>query len=244
MDELHEKILDLKNDVSNIEENKEHKNIRSLKNIKRDIYELNKLIVELTDITDIISQKISQKQNIISKHIGVYEKKLQRVENIFNIKNYLTKKINKYVLVDIGSGIKVKSIFYRDIYMIPNNNYGAILLDNKMRLVYKYTNEFYVSCTDIIINDAYGANFRTICCNNKNNCAYGNNCRYYHDPILWKDSDHIQRFYKNHIIKDHPTFGDGSKFNSIKNSINIENLRTLARYCVIMNLMIQNVISG
>lgn len=240
--DLYEKIEEIKRDILEIK-NIECKGIGSLKNAKKEIYELNKLLGDINNLSDLITQKISQKQNFINKNINTYDKKLQKVERVFNVKNYFTKRINKKVLVDIGSDIKVSCVFYKDIYMIPDNSYGAVLIDNKMRVVYKYTDNFYVSCTDIIINESYTTNFRTICCNNRNNCIYGNGCRYFHDPILWKDSDHIQQFYKSHMIKKYPNFGDRSKFNMIKGTINLEELRTIARYCSIMNLLIQNALN-
>ena len=119
-------------------------------------------------------------------------------------------------------------------------SYGAVIIDDNPIIVFNYGNGNYVSCTSIIVNDmCVNNNYRTICCSNKN-CQYGQKCRFYHDPIIIHNSTHIQRFYKNAIIKFNPYFGDSMDYIHQKN-ITFEDLRSLARYCAIMNMLIHDV---
>lgn len=148
------------------------------------------------------------------------------------------------ITVDIGAGIMVKTQLYASRALIPVMRYGAISVADRPLVVFRYGKNTFVSCTSINVVDHYSMrdeNFRTIYCLNGTRCAYGNSCKYYHDPLVWPDSTHVQKFPRNTIMKNNSTFGDAEKFHD--HSPSIESLQAFSRYLAIMMILVQYKIS-
>jgi hypothetical protein len=119
-------------------------------------------------------------------------------------------------------------------------NYGAILQLGKPLVLFRYSSKDFISITACHVMDFNNTNdnYRTICCSNFSECNFGVNCKYFHDPILWPDSDHVQRFMRTSMIKKCPYFGHAPLFSEHSKMLSFDQLRTLARYCSTMNLLI------
>lgn len=144
------------------------------------------------------------------------------------------------IQVNVGGGVTVPSYLYHDKMAVPIMSYGAIMLRNEPVIVYRFSKIDFVSCTGCQIMDFNGPtdNYRTICCGNSKTCEYNSNCKYYHDPLIWPDSDHTQRFIRTNLVKKNPYFGSTDLLSEQMGTLTFENLRTLARYCAVMSLLI------
>jgi hypothetical protein len=142
--------------------------------------------------------------------------------------------------VDIGNGIIIPSHLYTKKEGIPIMNYGSIMQNGRPLVIFRYSQNNYVSCTASQISDFNNIsdNFRTICCVNNQNCEYGQNCKYFHDPLIWPETNHIQKFMKTNMIKKCAYFGHAPFFNDHKKILNFEQAKTLARYCAYMMLLL------
>lgn len=214
--------------------------LNEAKCVKSKLTQVNAKILELkNEVRQLELEKITLTKKL-SGFVKEYKEELQILQDKFNITHKTTDpmKPNK-VIVDIGYNIKVPCIVYENEIAIPVLSYGLILKDGKPLLLYKYSNKNYVSITAIHVTDygGPGDNYRTITCANTPNCQFNGICKYYHDP--WEmPSNHIQHFTKNLMVKKFPYFGHGPLFVSQFNDIKFENLKTLARYCAIMQLLI------
>lgn len=141
---------------------------------------------------------------------------------------------------NIGDNITVEVPVFANKGDIPPMSYGWSIADGL--LLYRFRND-WVSCTASVIGETTNhANIKTICCINGENCSYGVSCKYFHDPLFQRNSCHIQKFPKNPIlIKKCPNFGNSTSFQSQISTLKFEDLRTLARYCVYMNLLIAQI---
>lgn len=150
------------------------------------------------------------------------------------------------IQVDIGNNIFATATLYASPDQIPIMSYGAVMVNHAPLVIYKFGAQEFVSCTASQVADFSGPtdNFRTICCGNSTTCEYGAGCKYFHDPLVWPEAHHVQRFIRTNMVKKCPYFGHLSLFNEQIKQLNFENLRTLARYCAIMNLMISIVVNS
>lgn len=142
----------------------------------------------------------------------------------------------KKIIIDFA-GLKYACHLYPDRQQVPIFGYGAVMIRSQPVIVYRYSPVDFVSVTPGVVTDATD-NSHTICCGNGGTCEYGHQCRYYHDPVEWPESVHIQRFQKNSLVKRCPSFGHGPSLIEHAEQLSFDHLRTLARYCAIQMLMI------
>jgi hypothetical protein len=172
---------------------------------------------------------------------------LDDLEKFFGIstteKDTKTQECN--VSVDIGNDIKIDCKLYAKKEDIPIMSYGAIIQSNGDTLiVWRYSSQDFVSCTSFIVADYSSQaidNYRSICCANQGKCQYGHLCKYFHDPLMWPGSTHIQRFLKTPFVRQCPYFGHMNLFSEQLKTLDFEHLRTLARYIATMALLINKV---
>lgn len=140
------------------------------------------------------------------------------------------------------AGLTFACPLYTDREEIPLLEYGAVMVRSQPVIIYRYSQENYVSVTPCHVVEPNGHftgdNIHTICCGNGPTCEYGANCRYFHDPAEWPDSQHIQKFQKSSLVKKYPTFGHAPTVVEQAQQLSFENLRTLARYCAVQMLLI------
>lgn len=141
------------------------------------------------------------------------------------------------ITINIGHGITAGLPFYRDITAAPDFAWSAVTVHGVPRVIFKFDDANYVSCTAVEIIDYGTDNYHTVCCSNVQRCEFDRACRYFHDPVIWRNSTHVQKFTKSNLVKRNPYFGNGPDFDL--QDIGFEDVRTLARYCAIMLLMIK-----
>lgn len=209
----------------------------TLANLKANIQSLDNTINTLKMEISTMEQKKIKILALLENKITSVKPILEKLESQFLIK-WLPKDKPSKVRVMVGD-IAVESILYEKIDNVPILQYGAILQNHKVFLVFKFSKKDFVSiseCKIVDYNDYYD-NQKTICCNNYQ-CEFGNNCKYFHDPFVWKDSDHIQNFIKTYMVKKCPYFGDSTLIKEQIKTMEFSQLKTLARYCAIMIIYI------
>jgi hypothetical protein len=144
--------------------------------------------------------------------------------------------------INIGNGVIFKTTLYLKREHIPVLGYGAVMnpRDSRAMVLFRYNQRDFVSCSAFQIIDFsnHMDNYRTVCCGNTGSCEYGSACKYYHDPAVWPDSDHTQRFMRTMMVKKCPMFGDSDLIADQRDALTFDSLRTLARYCANMMLLI------
>ena len=176
----------------------------------------------------------------LNSAVKEFDDDLKETEAVFNVGKaspYARDVVAPTINVEIGYGIPIPAQLYRSVDQVPDMTYGAVNLGGQTMIIYKYTRDAYVSCTAFMISDF--SNNQTICCINGKNCAFGKTCRYYHDPAVWLDSKHTQRFQKTYMLKNCQFFGHSAYFADQVGKLTFNQLRTLGRYCSIMNLLIK-----
>lgn len=138
--------------------------------------------------------------------------------------------------VNIGHNLTVKMPLYKSLNDAPIFTWSAVNIFGAPKVVFKFDNNNYVSCTSVEIID-FGSvdNYHTVCCSNIQRCEFDRACRYFHDPVLWKNSTHVQKFTKTNLVKRNPYFGHYAD----TETYTFDDLRTLARYCATQLLMIK-----
>lgn len=128
---------------------------------------------------------------------------------------------------------------YGDKRDVPVLSYGVIMLGEPV-IVFRYSERDWVSVTACHVMDGatFDQNIHTVCCGNGATCEYGVACRYYHDPVEWPESTHVQRFHRTHMVKRCPQFGNAPDFCDQAATLTFDQLRTLARYCAVQMLLI------
>lgn len=242
-----------------------------------------KIIQDLCDVEETNNPKVLKQALIASnKVIDIFTFELSKIEQLriqfaqkLSVKTTEMKKVveeletkfklslpkdkeKKNIAVDIG-GITIPMSFYYDRTNIPILSYGAVLESGKILVLYRYNDKDYVSCSlpNIIDFPRTGEKIAKLsCCINEENCTYGDECRYFHDPAIFtgtklesefsdqknkvqnKELENEQSFIRTQMVRNCPFFGDRYHFAEHVGKIPFKNLRTLARYCAIFNLLI------
>jgi hypothetical protein len=224
-----------------------------------------KNIIGLSDkITQVLNVKIGQIDQIKLRALGKLSNKvanlkplLLKMEDEFKIKYTEPKSETKTfgvprpistqtLNVDIGYNIMIPAILFAQMDQIPLLGYGAIMYQKSPLVVFNYGYGNFVSLTASHVAE-YGSgnfdNYRTICCANPGSCEYKNSCKFFHDPLLFPDSQHVnQRFIKSPLVKKAPNFGNGPSFQEHLQTMDFESLRSLARYSAYMVMLIGHLV--
>jgi hypothetical protein len=220
--------------------------ILDLKSLKLDIIDIDSIITVLESTLNKAKKIRNEKHKTLMDNINKYNMNIKKIETNLGIKNTITlnNNVDEYKNFDMGNNIYIKAKIYSDKPQIPIMQYGIIKqseTDRKL-LLFRYGENDFVSCSSINIVDYNNSTFsHTICCINSSKCTFGNNCKYYHDPVLCPYSTHVQKFMKSHIIPVNPYFGHASTFNDSIKTTSFEDVHTIARYCAIMMLLINKV---
>lgn len=229
-------LVEISKYITNID--KRYDTFQNLKNTKIQVQNLDTII----DYFNLYINKVQQIKLKISKNIhnktDEYKTMIEPIKSYFNITPIISD-IPKFSYIKIGKPyVEIKIQHYKNIECIPDMSYGVVFYNDQLIVIYKYNRNNYVSCSDILIVDNIQYNnFRTISCNNAN-CCYKSECKYFHDPLYYKTSDHIQRFVKNNTVKTDPYFGSMYEIKEQLDNMKFEDVKSLARYCSIMNLLI------
>lgn len=148
--------------------------------------------------------------------------------------------IDKRVQIDFG-GVNFACALYADRTSIPPLSYGAVMIRSQPMIVYRYGIDDYVSVSPCLV--AESDNTHTICCGNGAQCEFNAGCRYYHDPVEWPESQHVQKFQKTAMVKKCTTFGHAPQIAEQVQQLTFDNVRTLARYCAVQALLVHLVAS-
>lgn len=196
-------------------------------------------IENIDRVIDVLYKKKQQlrkgisRQNIENKTIS------SKLKLYFNIKPR-----SNITEIQYKPGINLYLPSFTNTSVIPLQTYAILAENNKMQVVYKYGNrsEQIVSCgpIKIIRDNRINGNKKTLCCNNIKHCNFHSKCRFYHDPIIDThfDTNISQWFYKSYMVPKDNLFGDYDLIPSQFNRLNFNNVRTLARYCANMNLIL------
>ncbi len=231
-------------DIATLSDAKTLKNLTLV--IDRVLDTLNTEISILTQIKIEAMHKIDAKIQNMKKEIQEVETKFKSTWGAVS-PTTRSQVAQKTITVDVGFG--VDNAFTTTLYKckedVPVLTYGAILAPSgKVLVVFRFGVVDFVSCTGVHIIDPVCSsdNYRTICCGNSSKCEYAEKCKYFHDPLLWPNqTTHVQRFMRSSIVKKCPYFGNVSSFAEHAASLTFEHLRTLARYCAVMTMMISMV---
>lgn len=138
------------------------------------------------------------------------------------------------------AGLTYACPLYREKNEIPVMSYGAVMLRSAPMVVFRYSQHDYVSVTacHVTDNSSMYDNVHTVCCGNGPTCEYGANCRYFHDPVEWPESTHVQKFQRTTMVKRCPQFGNAADFVEHASQLTFDQLRTLARYCAVQALLV------
>ena len=136
------------------------------------------------------------------------------------------------------AGITFPCPLYADRQTVPMLSYGAVMVRSQPLLVFRYSATDFVSVSPCQVVDNQSDNVHTICCGNGATCEYGANCRYFHDPVEWPESQHVQKFQRSALVKKCPTFGHAPQVPEHAAQLTFDHLRTLARYCAVQTLLI------
>jgi len=224
----------------------EEKGFKNLKSIRLFLNTIDKLLIYLIQFTDRLQQLKIRVQDKIDEDVSEYK------DNLDNMSAYFKKRIahvnenTKEFTFRLGDpSIEVRAVMYVNRSKIPPMSYGAVIINKKPVILFHYTNNNFVSCTNITVVDTAGSNnnYRTICCDNGKLCLYGDNCRYYHDVCIEQKSTHVQRFPKTIMVKMNPYFGSSEHLQVDTQSMAFVDVQTLARYCSIMMLFIKQISS-
>jgi hypothetical protein len=246
MDTLQTKISDITNVIKTIT-TKNVDNIDDCKQLKCLLHMTERIISILDNELTNLSQLKLKTMSKLSEKVQEIKPILEHAEQQFMIKysNSQPKLIKQPTFVnkidiDIGNGIIIPSQLFAKKENIPIMSYGSIIQNGRPLVVFRYSQNNYVSCTASQISDFNNItdNFRTICCVNNQNCEYGQNCKYFHDPLVWPETNHIQKFMKTSMIKKCAYFGHAPFFNEHKKILTFEQAKTLARYCAYMMLLL------
>lgn len=214
-----------------------------------DAKSLKSVVFVVDRVLDILENEVGRLQQLklrslakLSTKLETIKPQLEAAEAKFLIK-YQQKEIierpitKPQIIIDIA-GLLFTSLLYNSKMDIPILGYGAIMLRSQPQMVFRYSENDFVSVSAIFVTEYSQDNTHTICCGNGLSCEYGDDCRYYHDPMEWPDSQHQQRFSRTNMVKKCPMFGHSENFVDQANQLTFENLRTLARYCAVQTLLI------
>lgn len=236
----------IKHEIQNID-SMEMKTTRNIKDVKKQLVSLDALIEQLENLVQLAKNTKQRQVGKITILLEHHSKQIREIENQFGIISNEQKHENtdKPHMEEIDiAGILINCNVYTTKELVPIMQYGIITLkeNGKKIVVFRYGPTDFVSCSSINIYDYNTSNhLRTICCVNATKCTYGSNCKFYHDPLLAPYSNHIQSFIKSHIIPANPRFGHSSNFLTDLKNIQFDDLRTCARYCATMMLLIHKV---
>lgn len=244
MDNLNEKLRDIQDIL--LTELPETVDFANLRELRVRVHNIDSTLAALQQVYEKLQSSRLQYSTIIDKNVNHYRRELGTLENHFGIipspraRGHQVVPV-EYLNVDIGSQIVVRCKYYERKEQIPVLGYGALIIDKHPMVVFRISQTGWVSCTHCQIIEHYNAqdNYRTICCLNGQHCQYGNGCKYYHDPLLWPNSNHVQKFPRNYMIKNCTNFGDAGHFREQIRNMNFETLQTFARYLAIMMLLVR-----
>ena len=122
---------------------------------------------------------------------------------------------------------------------LPPMRYAAVMVGDRPVAAFRFGHDrAIVSCGGLSVDDA---KMRSMSCANSSDCNFGNECRYYHDPLLWPGSTHMQHVPRSSMVKGCPGFGDTAALAEQIRELDFEQLRTLGRYAATMVLVISRV---
>lgn len=192
----------------------------------------------LQEFVDKLTECSRRRQVVEDKALTYIKDAVQRAEQKFEIKPPV-EPVQKYGETTI-SRLVFRMPIYQDVSRIPVMSYGLVQINGVRTLVFRYGETSVVSCSGLTIADS-GDNQRTLSCTNTDRCEYGDQCRYFHDPLLWSRSRHVQRAPKTSIIKGYPQFGDDLLVADQVSELSFENVRSFGRYLAIMMLFVSRV---
>ena len=217
------------------------------KSLKRVIYVTDRVIKALSDEVQNLELLKLRTLERITRKTGAMKTELETAEKKFLItwsaKPAAATTSTKITEIDIGSGLRYGCPIYETRDAIPQMSYGAVMQNSRPLVLFRYSAKDFVSVTACRIIDFNNTadNHHTVCCGNVKHCDFGAQCKYFHDPAIWPDSDHVQKFTRTNLVKKCPYFGDSELIREQSEDLAFENLRTLARYCAIMMLYISRV---
>jgi hypothetical protein len=164
-----------------------------------------------------LEEEVNRMAQIVSSlYKQLYKTNLQFDQNIRNYYNLVKDNIRKPV--DIGGNNFITLLNVNDIndiiddftfYYVKNINEVVVRVTNNHSNKHLY---FNFKLEKIHLNEH---KHKTVELTRLDNCRYGsicnngNNCKFYHNPIEFKDKYHKTRnFYPNFSIKNCPNFGD------------------------------------
>jgi hypothetical protein len=207
------------------------------------ILEVRIQIEHIDRLIDELNCKKQELQNKITPIIEKNKKVSDKLKLYFNIQLK-----NNISLIHYLPGIKFNLPIYQDINLVPIMTYAVVKKNqhssNNSFIIYKYGTKpsEVVSCNPIKIIKDSKTNIKTLCCNNVFNCSFRDKCRFYHDPIIAphpiNHHSNTQHFHKTYMVPKNNLFGDCDLLYQQLRQMNFEQVRTLARYCANMNLII------
>lgn len=207
-------------------------NLKECRDAKADVFALDRIIQIFNGHVDALKKVYATRSAVLEKKTSEMSVKLQEFEKYFHVSKVETKKPEPTPSAESVSFVLQE---YKTKEEIPILQYGIV---NGL-ILYRFTATDYVSCTNVMIMDSnMGDNFRSICCTNGAKCSFGKDCKYFHDPLLWPGSNHVQRFPKSNLVKQCAFFGHMNMFADQIKTLDFDKLRTLARYVAIMGLLI------
>lgn len=198
--------------------------------------------IQIEHIDRIIDELTAKKQKLQDKINPIVEankKVSDKLQLYFNIQPK-----NNTTLIHYLPGIKFNLPLYLDIKLVPTMTYAVVQSNTNIHIIYKYGNKpsEVVSCNPIKIIRDSKTNIKTLCCNNVLKCTFRNKCKFYHDPVIAPHPithhETTQYFYKTYMVPNDNLFGDCELLYHQIRQMNFEQVRTLARYCANMNLII------
>lgn len=215
----------------------------NLKKLKQGLIAADKVIdIFSFELSRIEQLRLSMATKLSSK-LCEMKKTVQFLEEKFQVQKLQDNKPKK-ICVDIGGTVTVPAIFYQCRKMIPQLQYGAVRENGKTLLLYRYNNIHFVSCSlpSIVEFPKSGDKLgKSTCCVNEEACNFGESCRYFHDPAV-SGNDDVQCFIRTQMARQCPFFGDRDMYKNQINNVQFKNIRTLARYCAIMTLLIHHAV--
>lgn len=259
MQKLQEHLSSINKIISSLTQDRDIESLEDAKTLKSTLFVVDRVLNVMEHEMSSIKLLKLRTMSRLSEKVQSVKADLQKIEAEFidvyaapasarpTADNVTTKPDTepKTISVDIGGGIIFETALYRSVEDAPTLTYCAVMKDSRPLVIYKYSDQDVVSCTACQVTDYQTvggyidqSGFRTVCCGNSTMCEYGASCKYFHDPLLWPRSDHVQRFVRTNMVKKCPYFGHVSMFQDQIRSLNFDNVRTLARYCAVMNLLV------
>lgn len=203
-------------------------------------------VLTIRQVIDVLDSRSLSLKLLVSRQVDAEKTALKKVKTTLDA---LDKKfaivhqppiISRQFRITALPGVTVTLPYYPKLENMPLMTHGIMVRNRIPYVVFRYSKTKYVSCSGMSIAPVEGQteNFRTLSCTNSSKCPWGDKCRYYHDPLLFPDSNHVQRTFKTQMVKNYPYFGQASLLEEQLKTLTFENLRALARYLSTMILVV------